>query len=62
MNRKTLFSVIQAEDGTLQVMWHPDLYPRLDSVSPNGEMTDRIIDIAEELMAEPCDDADEEVV
>lgn len=44
---KTLFSVLQAEDGTLQLDWHPDLYPVIDD---NGADTDHIIDFAEELL------------
>lgn len=49
---KTLFSVLQSDDGIIQVDWHPDLYPALDVLSPNGEVTDRVIDVAEELLSE----------
>lgn len=51
--RRTLFSVIQVtgSDGstTYEVDWHPDLYPVLEMIGPNGEMTDKIIDLAEEI-------------
>ncbi len=53
---KTLFSVIEVIDNrgekSVQVDWHPELYSVLDAISPNGEITDRIIDIAEELHVE----------
>ena len=56
--QKTLFSVIQTTDAEgysfFQVDWHPDLYPVLEEMSPEGVLTDRLIDLAEELM----DDAD----
>ena len=48
--RKILFSVVQESDNTLAIEWHSDLYPVLDEILPNGEMTDRIIDIAEEIL------------
>ena len=35
-----------------QVEWHPDLYPVLDEMTPEGVLTDRLIDLAEELMDE----------
>lgn len=51
--RRTLFSVIEVIDGvgssSMEVDWNPDLYAVLDEIAPNGEVTDRIIDIAEEI-------------
>lgn len=56
VKHKTLFSVIQTTDAEghsfFQVEWHPDLYPVLDEMSPEGVLTDRLIDLAEELMDE----------
>ena len=53
---KTLFSVIQTTDAGghsfFQVDWHPDLYPVLDEMTPEGVLTDRLIDLAEELIGE----------
>lgn len=58
---KTLFSVIQTTDADgnsfFQVDWHPDMYPILDEIYPEGKMTDRLIDLAEELMATDDEDA-----
>jgi hypothetical protein len=52
--RRALFSAIEVtlSDGTKQIEldWHRDLYPVLDELSPNGEITDKIVDIAEELI------------
>ena len=52
--RRTLFSVTEVTlpDGTkaMEVDWHRDLYPALDELSPNGEITDKIVNIAEELI------------
>lgn len=60
--RRTLFSVIETTCGderpTFEVDWHRDMYPILDDVSPNGEVTDRIVDIAEEL-TQPDDEENE---
>lgn len=51
---KTLFSVIQTTDAEgnsyFQVDWHPDMPPILDDIFPEGKMTDRLIDFAEELI------------
>lgn len=51
---KTLFSVIQTTDAEghsfFQVDWHPDLYSALDEMTPEGVLTDRLIDLAEELV------------
>jgi hypothetical protein len=62
---KTLFSVIQTTDAEghsfCQVDWHPDLYEVVDAQTPEGVLTDRLIDLAEELltdaksMNEDCD-------
>jgi len=61
MSTRTLFSMVEvtARDGStsLQVDWHPGLYPALDELSPDGKITDRIIDTAEELL-HAFDDAD----
>jgi hypothetical protein len=50
---RALFTVIEvtSDDGSvhMEVNWHPDLYPVLDEISPNAELTDRLIDIAEEI-------------
>jgi len=52
--QRTLFSAIEVtlSDGSKQIEldWHSDMYPALDELSPNGEMTDKIVDIAEELI------------
>jgi hypothetical protein len=52
--RRTLFSVIEVTlpngDKQIQLDWHCDLYPALNELSPNGEITDKVIDIAEELI------------
>lgn len=52
--RRTLFSVIEVTDAvgsrTFEVDWHPDLYPLLDEASPDGKITDKMIDIAETLL------------
>lgn len=50
---KTLFAVMQSADGTIYVDWHPDLYSAVD---PDGKTTDRVIDIAEELLSAENDD------
>jgi hypothetical protein len=54
VTHKTLFSVIQTTDAEgksfFQVDWHPDLYPTLEEMTPEGVLTDRLIDLAEELM------------
>ena len=54
VTHKTLFSVIQTTDADghsfFQVEWHPDMYPVLDDILPEGKMTDRLIDFAEELV------------
>jgi hypothetical protein len=53
VTHKTLFSVIQTTDAEgnsfFQVDWHPDLYPVLEEMSPEGVWTDRLINFAEEL-------------
>jgi hypothetical protein len=55
-NRRVLFSVIEVTDGVgsshMEIDWHHDLYPILEVISPNGKMTDRVIDIAEEILSE----------
>lgn len=52
--RVTLLSVIEVTDKagakSFEVDWHSTMYPILDDVSPNGEITDRIIDLVEEIM------------
>lgn len=57
--RRTLFSVIEVTDAvgsrTFEVDWHPALYPILDEASPDGQITDKLIDIAETLL----DDTDD---
>ena len=53
--RRTLFSVIEVGEGVTrhyEVDWHPDLSEVLDEVSPNGELTDKIIDLAEGLLTD----------
>lgn len=54
VTHKTIFSVIQTTDAEghsfFQVDWHPDLYPVLEEMTPEGVLTDRLIDLAEELM------------
>ena len=51
---RTLFSVIQTTDAEgnsfCQVDWHQDLYSVLDEITPEGVLTDRLIDLAEELL------------
>jgi predicted sugar kinase len=51
--RRTLFSVIEITDKdgqkSFEVDWHPTMYSILDDKSPNGEVTDQIINLAEEL-------------
>lgn len=53
--RRTLFSVIEVTlpngNKEIELDWHRDLYPALDELSPNGEITDKVIDIAEELLS-----------
>ena len=53
VKHKTLFSVIQTTDteghSFFQVEWHPDLYPVLDEMTTKGVLTDRLIDLAEEI-------------
>lgn len=60
--RRTLFSAIEVtlDDGSKQIEldWNPDLYPVLDELSPNGEITDKVVDIAEELIHAADDDDD----
>lgn len=57
--RRTLFSVIEVADAvgsrTFEVDWHPALYPILDEASPDGQITDKLIGIAETLL----DDTDD---
>lgn len=56
MNEKTrtLFSVVEVtdKDGArhCEVNWHVDLYGPLDEISLNAELTDKIIDMAEDLL------------
>lgn len=53
MGTRTLFSVVEMfdKDGRyFMVDWHPDLHALLDELSPNGELTDKIINFAEELL------------
>lgn len=51
---RTLFSVIHVtgDNGEtwMQVDWNPDIYEALDRLGPNGELTDRLVDMAEELV------------
>lgn len=55
--RKILFSAIQCDDGTIQMDWHPEIYPWVDE---NGKDTDYVIDFAEELLSRRDDsEADE---
>jgi hypothetical protein len=53
-SRRTLFSVIEviSNDGekSFEVEWHPEMYPFLDEAYANGQMTDRLIELAEELL------------
>jgi hypothetical protein len=62
VTHKTLFSVIQTTDAEghsfFQVEWHKDLYPTLEEMTPEGVLTDRLIDLAEELVGadEPASD------
>ena len=57
--RRTLFSVIEVTDAvgsrSFEVDWHPDLYPILDDASQDGQITDKLIGIAETLL----DDTDD---
>jgi hypothetical protein len=52
--RRTLFSVIEVTDAvgvrSFEVDWHPELYPLLDEVSPDGQITDKLVGIAETLL------------
>jgi hypothetical protein len=52
--RRTLFSVeeVTPAEGEkyFEVSWLPDLHPALNELSPNGEITDKIIDIADDLI------------
>lgn len=48
---KILFSVVQGPDGTLWVDWHRDISLILEEISPDYELTDRLIDLAEEIVA-----------
>jgi len=49
----TVLEITEANgDKSLTVDWNDDLYPALAEVSPEGEFTDRVIDLAEELMGE----------
>ena len=52
--RRTLFSVIEVTDAvgsrSFEVDWHPDLYPILDEASPDGQITDKLISVAETLL------------
>ena len=54
MKTRMLFSVIEVTEASgesrCQVDWHPELYAILDEISPNAEITDRLIDIAEEIL------------
>ena len=54
MTRVVLFSVVRfiQEDGLQwsEVDWHPTLYPVLDQISPNGEVTDQLVGIGDELI------------
>ena len=45
---ETIFAVRRMPDGTLFVDWHPDIHAIIDE---NGKDTDRILEIAEELLA-----------
>lgn len=60
--RRVLFSVIQVTakaGGTwMEVEWNHDLYPVLEHINPDGELTDRIVDLAEEVVRGPDDDSD----
>ena len=55
ITHKTLFSVIQTTDADgnsfFQVDWHPDMHPLLDDMIPEGQMTGRLINLAEELIS-----------
>lgn len=57
---RTLFSVIEITnpDGEKYtcVNWHHDLLPALDEINPNGQTTDKIIDIADDLVHHFDDD------
>lgn len=52
--RRILFSAVEVTlaDGSKQIEldWHPDMYPALEELGPNGEFTDKVIDLAEELL------------
>ena len=51
--RRTLFSVIEVVDGDgrhFEVEWHPALYDFLSVASPNGELTDKLINFSEEMI------------
>jgi len=50
---RTLFSVIEVTgdgDRHCEVDWHRDISSVLDEISPNYEFTDKIIDMAEDLL------------
>lgn len=51
---RVLFSVeeVTEETGevTMQVIWHPEIRVRLDDISPNYAYTDKLIDLAEEIV------------
>jgi hypothetical protein len=54
LKRRVLFSVIEVTnregERTFEVDWHRDMYPILDEAYANGQMTDRLIELAEELL------------
>lgn len=49
----TVFTVLRLEDGTLYVDWSPDMYPVVD---PDGKDTDRVIDLAEDILGRTNED------
>jgi len=61
--KRALFSVVQGtgNDGEtfLYVDWAPELYPALDQLSPDGQITDRLIDTANELLHAFDDDEED---
>lgn len=48
-NNEVIFAVRRMKDGTLWVDWHKSLYGVIDA---SGKDTDKLIDMAEEMLAE----------
>jgi len=66
MPTRTLFSVIEVTPASGEpycyVNWHHDLEGLMEVVNPNGEMTDKLIDIAEEILDASPDDDEEDAL